>query len=194
MIDALPDGQAADTSHLIEPLPKPSLHTHERPPMKSSNSFPSIVIALLLLAGMPIAMPRSLVRQPVLPPQADPYAVLRTASKIFVQAKSDFMDREALERELLNRADFSEWGMVVTRNREDANLVVEITRKKFTTRFTIRLVDPRTSHVLAAEEASSLGGEIEPKLADRFVKLIKAARKQLLNEIERNQKREIEHG
>ncbi len=152
--------------------------------MKSSALFSPGVLVITLLTGLLfgllpalpiITQPQS--QSPAVQSATKPASVLRTASKIFVQAKSDFMDREALERELLKRSDFREWGMIITRNRVDADLLVEITRKKFTTRFTIRLIDPLTTHVLAADEASSLGGEIEPKLADRFVKLIKAARK-----------------
>ncbi|HZS09722.1 MAG TPA: hypothetical protein VFD58_33155 [Blastocatellia bacterium] len=114
----------------------------------------------------------------MVPRELGPYAALSAASRILIVPKSAYFNPEALERELLKRSEFKRWGMVVVRDRKEADLLAEVTRKKWTTRFTIRLIDPVNNHVLAAEEASSLGGEIEPKLADRFVKLIKEARAQ----------------
>ncbi|MFN7944078.1 MAG: hypothetical protein U0Z53_01780 [Blastocatellia bacterium] len=102
-----------------------------------------------------------------------PEAVIRAARVIFIHARSDFFDREALERELLNQPDFRRWGLAITTNREEADLIAEVTRKKLTTRFTIRLIDAQTRHVLLAVEASSLGGEIEPHLARNLVKQLK---------------------
>ncbi len=105
-----------------------------------------------------------------------PEAVIRAARTIFIHVQSEFFDREALERELLNQPDFRRWGLVITTNREDADLIAEVTRKKLTTRFTIRLIDAQTRHVLVAAEASSLGGEIEPHLARNLVKRLKPYR------------------
>ena len=102
--------------------------------------------------------------------------ILSSARVVFIQGRSGFFDREALERELLKHPDFRAWELTLTKNIEAADLVAEITRKKFTTRFTIRLIDPRSEHVIAAEQANSLGGTIEPKLADRLVKLLRPYR------------------
>jgi hypothetical protein len=36
--------------------------------------------------------------------------------------------------------------MVITSKREEAELLLEVRRKKFTTRFTLRLLNPRTNY------------------------------------------------
>lgn len=107
---------------------------------------------------------------------ADPKALLRSARTICVNTRSSRMSGEALERELLKLPELSTWEISIVRKPEDADLWLEVTRKKWTTRFTLTLVDPHTRNLLAAAEASSLGGEIEPKLAAHFVRIIKAAR------------------
>jgi hypothetical protein len=47
---------------------------------------------------------------------------------------------------MLRRPDFRRWGMVITSKREEAELLLEVRRKKFTTRFTLRLLNPRTNY------------------------------------------------
>jgi hypothetical protein len=140
-----------------------------------TQSASNLIRAFLLLA-LSAALPPSFLLAQEDKQARTPESVIRTAQIIFIQPRSEFFDRAALERELLKNPDFRRWGMVITANREEADLIAEVTRKKFTTRFTIRLIDPLKSHVLAAAEASSLGGEIEPKLADRFARLVRPYR------------------
>lgn len=102
-------------------------------------------------------------------------ARLCTARLIYINVRTEYMNGEALERELLKRAEFRRWGMAITRKKEEAELIVEVTRKKFTTRFSISIIDADTDFVIAADSASSIGGTIEPKLADRFIKQVKTA-------------------
>ena len=70
-------------------------------------------------------------------------------------------------------------GLEITRSANFADLVLEITRKTFTTRFTCSIIEPGSERVLAGATASSLGGEIEPHLADAILKQFKAARAKL---------------
>lgn len=100
-------------------------------------------------------------------------ALLCTAKIIYLNIRSEYMNGEALERELLKRPEFHRFGMAITRNKENAELIIEVTRKKFTTRFTLSIIDPDTNLVIASDSANSVGGTIEPKLADRFVKQLK---------------------
>jgi hypothetical protein len=90
---------------------------------------------------------------------------------------SGFMSQKKLEEELLKRSEFRHWQMVITRNREEAEMLLEITRKKFTTRFTLNIINARDSHIIASFSATSIGGTIEPKLAKGFVDEIKKHRR-----------------
>jgi len=101
---------------------------------------------------------------------------MRKARLLFIRPRSSWFNREKLERELLKRKEFGEMGLELTRSANLAELVLEITRKTFTTRFTCSIIEPTTERVLAGTTASSLGGEIEPHLADAIIKQFKAAR------------------
>ncbi len=101
---------------------------------------------------------------------------LRQARLLFIRPRSSFFNKEKLERELLKRKEFNEMGLEMTRSISNADLVLEITRKRLTTRFTCNVIEPITQRVLAGTTASSLGGEIEPNLADAIVKELKAKR------------------
>lgn len=101
---------------------------------------------------------------------------LRQARLLFVRPKSSFMNKEKFERELLKRKDFTDLGLELTRSHLNADLILEITRKRLTTRFTCNVIEPVTQRILAGTTASSLGGEIEPNLADAIVKELKAKR------------------
>ncbi|MGH9753488.1 MAG: hypothetical protein ACREA2_11955 [Blastocatellia bacterium] len=106
-------------------------------------------------------------------PAAD---ALRKARLLFIRSRSSWFNPEKLERELLKRKEFGELGLELTRSADHTELVLEITRKTFTTRFTCSIIEPTTQRVLAAVIASSLGGEIEPHLAEAIIKQFKAAR------------------
>ena len=105
-------------------------------------------------------------------------AILRTAQTVFIQPKSDYMNREALERELVKHPEFNHLGLLVVRDKEAADLILEVYRKKWTTRFTITAVDARTGALVGSCQESSIGGDVEPKLAKCFIKQAKAARVQ----------------
>lgn len=132
-------------------------------------NFYSRVVGLLILG--------SLVVQGQAPTTRSDH-ILRSAETVFVDAKSNYMNREALERELLNHPDFNQLGLVILQEEKGADLILEIHRKRWTTRFTATVIDPRSKTVLASCEETSLGGEIEPKLANCFINIAKAARVQ----------------
>lgn len=103
-------------------------------------------------------------------------SLLRSAKTVFIQPKSDYMNREALERELVKHPEFNHLGLLVVRDKHEADLVLEVYRKKWTTRFTITAVDAGTGALVASCQESSIGGDVEPKLAKCFIKQAKAAR------------------
>jgi hypothetical protein len=102
--------------------------------------------------------------------------VMRLARLLYIRPRSSWFNKEKLERELLKRKEFGELGLELTRSAPNANLVLEITRKVFTTRFTCSIIEPSSERIVGSTTASSLGGEIEPHLAEAIIKQFKAAR------------------
>ncbi len=107
--------------------------------------------------------------------------VMRLARMLYIRQRSAWFNAEKLERELLKRAEFGELGLEITRNGKRADLILEVTRKPLTTRFTCAFFEPSSERVVGATTASSLGGEIEPHLAEAIVKQFKAARSKPAN-------------
>jgi hypothetical protein len=101
---------------------------------------------------------------------------LRSARAIFIEAHSGFMNAQTFEREFMKLPEFDAWGLSLVRKKEAADLIVEVYRKKWTTRFTITVMTPDATEILASCEESSLGGEIEPKLAQCLVKILRKAK------------------
>lgn len=102
-----------------------------------------------------------------------PWAAAKT---VFVASHSGFLREAEVERELLKDPYWNQSGLMLTRDRTKADLVLEVRRKAFTSSFTVTVVDRRTQAVLASERSNSIGGHVEPKLARDFVKMLKAHR------------------
>ena len=116
--------------------------------------------------------------QPAAPPSADPSTVLRRARFVLVRSDSIFVSGKEVEASLLKRKEFKAWGMVITRSEAQADLVIEVTRKPFTRRFTFSVIDPRTAEVLAGGKTRSviLGKKISNKIAEKFANRVKVYR------------------
>ena len=112
------------------------------------------------------------------PTAVDPATVLRRARFVFVRSDSVFVSGGEVEASLLKRKEFKAWGMFVTRDEAQADLVIEITRKPFTRRFTFSVIDPRTSEVVASGKTRSviLGKKIPNKIAEKFANRVKVYR------------------
>ena len=120
------------------------------------------------------SVPRKAARARVI----DPATILRRARFVYVNSDSAFISAKEVEDSLLKRKEFRAWGMVVTRNFGEADLVIEIARKAFTRRFTFSVVDPRTNEVLASGKMRSvlLGKKISNKVAEQFANRVKVYR------------------
>ncbi len=105
-----------------------------------------------------------------------PGEVLREARALFIRTRSGFFNREAFEKEIMQRSEKQKLELAITRDELEADLIVEVYRKRFSTRFVFSVIEPRTKQVLASDKSSSLGGEIESDLANLLIKKIKAAR------------------
>ncbi|MBV8858917.1 MAG: hypothetical protein JOZ02_18440 [Acidobacteria bacterium] len=112
------------------------------------------------------------------PTASDPATVLRKARFVFVHSDTAFVSGHEVEASLLKRKEFKAWGMVVTRNEAQADLVIEITRKPLTRRFTFSVIDPRTSEVVASGKTRSVlfGKKIPNKVAEKFANRVKVYR------------------
>ena len=102
--------------------------------------------------------------------------VLRAAQTIFIKSKSVYFKATTLENSLLQRDEFQDWGLSVTRTEADADLVIEVGRKLFTTSFVYSVIDTKTNRVIASGRVNSIGGTVEGKITDSFIKKMKAVR------------------
>lgn len=109
-------------------------------------------------------------------PELPAREVMKYARLLYFKARSGWYNADKLERELLKRKEFGELGLEITRAEKYADLVMEITRKRLTTRFTCTMIEPHSVRIISAITATSLGGEIEPHLAEAIIKEFKAAR------------------
>lgn len=121
--------------------------------------------------------PKPLKKNPELPPLENKDRVaLTTFQSLCILSRSQYFTPTALEAALFKHKEFVAWGISVTRDLRDADVVIEISRKKFTTRFVYSIVEVRTRHVLGSGIVNSIGGTVEGKIADNFIKLLRPYR------------------
>ncbi|HEX8847488.1 MAG TPA: hypothetical protein VF791_22790 [Pyrinomonadaceae bacterium] len=111
-------------------------------------------------------------------PVTDPATILRNAKLIYIRKKSVYFKAPELENELRKRPEFARWGLAITRNEADADLIIEVGRKVFTTRFVYTVIDPRTYIVVLSGKLSSLGGTLTTKIAKRLIEQMQAIRQE----------------
>ena len=105
----------------------------------------------------------------------DPVASLRSAKMIYVQSSSILVGKSVIEEKLQKRAEFSQMGLVITRDPNVADLILEVHHDHFT-KYVYTAVDARTNIVVASGKLSSLGGTVAGKVAKRFLKQVMKAR------------------
>jgi hypothetical protein len=112
------------------------------------------------------------------PRVTDPATILRRARLIYVRSDSVFVDPQEVEASLIKRKEVRAWGMTVTRNEHEADLIIEIRRKALTRRFTFVVLDPRTMHILTSAKMRSVlfGKKIPNKIAEKFANRVKVFR------------------
>jgi hypothetical protein len=89
--------------------------------------------------------------------------------KVFVRSKALLVRAAVIEEKLLKRSEFSQLGLVLTRNEEDADIILEL-RHDLLTKYVYSALDVRTQTVVAGGKVSSLGGTVAGKVAKRFLK------------------------
>jgi mono/diheme cytochrome c family protein len=101
---------------------------------------------------------------------------LRTARTIFIMSRSGFFNPDELADKLMRKPEFSQMGLSVTKDRSAADLVIEVDRIPFSTRFPYVIVDPGNRTVVGSGQVTSLFGTATGKIATEFMKQLKAAR------------------
>ena len=115
---------------------------------------------------------------PARPQATDPGTVLRKARFIYVRSDSAFVSGQEVEASLQKRKEFKAWGMVVTRSEAQADLIIQITRRPLTRRFTFSVINPATMEVVASGKTRSVlfGKKIPNKIAEKFANRVKVYR------------------
>ena len=139
------------------------------------RTFRAALLPLALL-GFAAAPAHAQSVNPAKVSRPDPYDALRNARMIFIRSKSAYFNPRSLEQALVNREEFLDWQLVVTRDGAEADLVIEVSRKLFTNRFVYNVIDPRADRVLMGGRIGSLGGTVEGQIADSFIKKLRRVR------------------
>lgn len=105
----------------------------------------------------------------------DPVKVLRSARMIYVNSSSVLVGEAVIEAKLRKRSEFQQLGLVITRDPNEADLVLELKHDLFTM-YVYTVIDPGTNVVVASGKLSSLGGTVAGKVAKRFLKQMVKAR------------------
>jgi hypothetical protein len=105
----------------------------------------------------------------------DPVASLRSAKLIYVKSSSLLVGNSVIEDKLQKRPEFSQMGLVITRDPDAADLILEVHHDVFT-KYVYTAVDPRSNIVVAGGKLSSLGGTVAGKVAKRFLKQVMKTR------------------
>ena len=81
-----------------------------------------------------------------------------------------------IEDKLQKRPEFSQLGLIITREPEAADLILEVDHDVFT-KFVYAAIDRKSNIVLAGGKLSSLGGTVGGKVAKRFLKQVMQAKR-----------------
>jgi hypothetical protein len=109
------------------------------------------------------------------PVYADPLSALRAAKMIYVKSTSIAVGVAVIEAKLQKRPEFSQLGLLITRNEDEADLILVVEHDVFT-KYTYTAIDKDTNIVVASGKLSSLGGTVAGKVAERFLKQVARAR------------------
>ena len=130
---------------------------------------------LLLIAFFALCAATASAQCPRETSPGDPVAALGCAKTIYVRSSSALVGATVVESKLHKRAEFSQMGLVITRDAENADVILELHHDRFT-KYVYTAIDRRTNMVLASGKLSSLGGTVAGKVAKRFLKQVMQAR------------------
>ena len=105
----------------------------------------------------------------------DPAEALRSFKTIYVKSTSLLVGVPVIETKLQKRSEFSQLCLVITRNIEEADLILVLEHDVFT-KYVYTAIHKDTNIVVASGKLSSLGGTVAGKVAKRFMKQVLKAR------------------
>ena len=131
----------------------------------------------ILAAVAPFALAQENSTTPTPPPNSAaqvPAALskrdLMARDKIFYVCSDTFyVKKEEVEKGLLNREEFDRWGLMVTKNERDADVVLFVRRAPFQNNFPFTVTDRQTGIVIIGGEVNSLLGTVPGKIAGAIV-------------------------
>jgi hypothetical protein len=125
-----------------------------------------------------IAAQSETVQQPsVAAANADPKQILKNAKTVYVHSKTMFITVEAMDRALTQQKEWPGLGLTIVQDASLADLLIEVSRVKFTNVHSFVLSDRKTSIVLNSGNEIALNGDIASRsLAKDIVAILSAAR------------------
>jgi hypothetical protein len=105
----------------------------------------------------------------------DSVQALKNAKSIYVKSTSVLVGTSVIEDKLKKRREFQVSGLVITRDADAADLILEVEHDVFTM-YTYTVVDSQSKVLVASGKLSSLGGTVAGKVAERFMKQVLQAR------------------
>jgi hypothetical protein len=142
---------------------------------KQSNSSVRYQPAIRLMFVLAIVFTAATIgnAQSATPNESGQRARIVSARRVFVRSTSLLVRGAVVEDKLLKNAQFKQMGFVITRDPQDADLVLEL-RHDLLTMYVFTVVEVKTMTVIAGGKLSSLGGTVADKVAKRFVKEMSA--------------------
>ncbi|MEW6733322.1 MAG: hypothetical protein AB1489_18490 [Acidobacteriota bacterium] len=109
--------------------------------------------------------------------RVDPVELLRTAKTILLHSRTTFLNPAQVENELRRHTDFQALQLNIVKDRQAADLIMELDRPLFTFTFTFNVTDRQTSLVVASGKVTAFDGNLAaPKIAKEFTKQLRAVR------------------
>jgi hypothetical protein len=131
----------------------------------------SVLLSLIVLAAAAVLPSRAARGQELLVRTTASERSLAAPRRVFVRSKALLVRAAVVEEKLMKRPEFSQLGLAITRNEEEADIILEL-RHDILTKYVYSAVDAHTQTVLAGGKVSSLGGTVGGKVAKRFLKQI----------------------
>jgi hypothetical protein len=144
---------------------------------KESNSRCRYQLSIRLMFVLAVVLTAAAIgnAQSTTPAESSGRPRIVSARRVFVRSTSLLVRGAVVEDKLLKNSQFKQMGFVITRDPQDADLVLEL-RHDLLTMYVFTVVEVKTMTVIAGGKLSSLGGTVADKVAKRFVKEMSAVK------------------
>jgi hypothetical protein len=104
---------------------------------------------------------------------------LRAARTVFIWSDTVYLRPELLENALRGKADFQSLDIAIVKDRQAADLVVDLNRPLFTFDFTYSITHRQSSRLVASGKVTAFDGNgAASKIAKELIKQMQSARAQ----------------